>query len=245
TKKYVTLNCQELTIFSDTISPSEALRIASYEGKNQRSQIKGSSATDQGFGFEIHDNALDYMKSNNKINQFTSLNIVTCILLPILAISKEIEQFIFAWFSQHQLTNQTKKNKQNCTSLILLSLLAFFLYNGFFDTAAVNYYFKSSGSDDDSQNPCTFYNVPFMFTNKDGQITSSAAEISLQEDGKFSITSGTLKFENIIFTINSNAVSGYIITGTSGSTEIIITNCLMQIASDSSPISAGLINVIG
>ncbi|KAA6396677.1 MAG: hypothetical protein EZS28_007792, partial [Streblomastix strix] len=280
----VALNFQQLIIFSDTISPYEAWRIASYEGKIQRSQIKGSSATDQGFGFEIHDNALDYMKSNNKIKHFTSLNIVTCILLLILAISKEIEQFIFAWFRQHQLTNQTKKNKQNCTSLILLPLLAFFLYNGFFDTAADNYYFKSSGNDDNSQNPCTFYNVPckslsaissggilntqqftafiinsvihttslttqqstdsVMFTNKDGQITSSAAEISLQGDGKFSITSGTLKFINIIFTISSNAVSGYIITGTSGSTGIIITNCLMQIASEST-IQTGLVNVIG
>jgi hypothetical protein len=56
--------------------------------------------------------------------------------------------------------------------------------------------------------------------------------MNIEDDGKFLITSGKLSFSKITFIINTNAVEGYIITGTTESTEIKIYDCLMRMKSN-------------
>ncbi|KAA6360563.1 MAG: hypothetical protein EZS28_043910, partial [Streblomastix strix] len=73
-----------------------------------------------------------------------------------------------------------------------------------------------------------------------GTVTDIKSILNIEGDGKIQLTAGTLSFNKIIFTINENARSGYIISGTATSTQISISNCLMNITtSDDSTTQIG------
>ncbi|KAA6362920.1 MAG: hypothetical protein EZS28_041553, partial [Streblomastix strix] len=65
-----------------------------------------------------------------------------------------------------------------------------------------------------------------------GEVTNTKSIINIEGDGKIQLIRGTIQFDKIIFTINQNATIGYIITGTATSTSILISDCIMKMASD-------------
>ncbi|KAA6388461.1 MAG: hypothetical protein EZS28_016013, partial [Streblomastix strix] len=65
-----------------------------------------------------------------------------------------------------------------------------------------------------------------------GEVTNIKSIINIEGDGKISLIRGTIQFDKIIFTINQNAMIGYIITGTASSTKVSINNCFMKMLSD-------------
>ncbi|KAA6353074.1 MAG: hypothetical protein EZS28_051399, partial [Streblomastix strix] len=83
--------------------------------------------------------------------------------------------------------------------------------------------------------------------NNQGETTNIQSELLIEEDGKFSIISGSLLFDKITFKINANAQEGYLLTASSESIEIEISNCFIRMASDTTgySISTGLAQLNG
>ncbi|KAA6368184.1 MAG: hypothetical protein EZS28_036289, partial [Streblomastix strix] len=65
----------------------------------------------------------------------------------------------------------------------------------------------------------------------------------IEDQGKLSITAGSVSFDKITFSINENATAGYVITGESESIEIIMNYCQMIMRSGSATIQSGLIEL--
>ncbi|KAA6368291.1 MAG: hypothetical protein EZS28_036183, partial [Streblomastix strix] len=76
-----------------------------------------------------------------------------------------------------------------------------------------------------------------------GDTSISASILLIESAGKLLVTNGPVQFNYISFSINTNAGSGYVITGSTSSTKISIDNCLMIMTSDSSSISVGLVEL--
>ncbi|KAA6367732.1 MAG: hypothetical protein EZS28_036741, partial [Streblomastix strix] len=76
-----------------------------------------------------------------------------------------------------------------------------------------------------------------------GSTSTTQSILLIEQAGKFSVTNGTLSFDKIIFSINTNALEGYIITGSTQSTKIQIDNCIMKTTAASSTIKTGLVEV--
>ncbi|KAA6371139.1 MAG: hypothetical protein EZS28_033334, partial [Streblomastix strix] len=77
-----------------------------------------------------------------------------------------------------------------------------------------------------------------------GSTSTTHSVLLIESAGKFPITSGTVQFSYISFSINTNAGSGYVITGSTSSTKITIDNCLMVMTGGtSSSISVGLVQL--
>ncbi|KAA6362494.1 MAG: hypothetical protein EZS28_041979, partial [Streblomastix strix] len=67
----------------------------------------------------------------------------------------------------------------------------------------------------------------------------------IEEEGKLSITAGSVSFDKITFSISQNASSGYVIEGITESANININDCKLMMTSDSEgySISSGLIEL--
>ncbi|KAA6333961.1 MAG: hypothetical protein EZS28_053111, partial [Streblomastix strix] len=76
-----------------------------------------------------------------------------------------------------------------------------------------------------------------------GSTSTTQSILLIEQAGKFSVTNGTLSFDKITFSINTNALEGYIITGSTQSTKIQIDNCIMKTTTVSSTIKTGLVEV--
>ncbi|KAA6395270.1 MAG: hypothetical protein EZS28_009198, partial [Streblomastix strix] len=76
-----------------------------------------------------------------------------------------------------------------------------------------------------------------------GDVTDIKSILNIEEQGKFQVTNGTLSFDKIIVSINTNALEGYIITGSTQSTKIQIDNSIMKTTTASSAIKTGLVEV--
>ncbi|KAA6354530.1 MAG: hypothetical protein EZS28_049943, partial [Streblomastix strix] len=80
-----------------------------------------------------------------------------------------------------------------------------------------------------------------------GSTTTTPSILLIETAGKFSVTNGPVEFNYISFSINTNAGSGYVITGSTestSSTKITIDNCLMVMTGgSSSSISVGLVQL--
>ncbi|KAA6368424.1 MAG: hypothetical protein EZS28_036049, partial [Streblomastix strix] len=81
--------------------------------------------------------------------------------------------------------------------------------------------------------------------SNDGEISSDNSILLIEDQGKVSITAGSLSFDKITFSINQNAESGYVIEGITESAIININDCQMKMAVDSEgySISNGLIEL--
>ncbi|KAA6387625.1 MAG: hypothetical protein EZS28_016848 [Streblomastix strix] len=81
--------------------------------------------------------------------------------------------------------------------------------------------------------------------SNDEEISSDNSILLIENQGKLSITAGSISFDKITFSINENASSGYMIEGITESANININNCQMKMAVDSEgySISAGLIEL--
>ncbi|KAA6388693.1 MAG: hypothetical protein EZS28_015780, partial [Streblomastix strix] len=77
-----------------------------------------------------------------------------------------------------------------------------------------------------------------------GDVTDIKSILNIEDQGKFSVTNGTLTFDKITFSININSLEGYIITGSTQSTKIQIDNCIMKTTTASSTIKTGLVEVV-
>ncbi|KAA6397950.1 MAG: hypothetical protein EZS28_006523 [Streblomastix strix] len=80
-----------------------------------------------------------------------------------------------------------------------------------------------------------------------GTVTDIKSILNIEDNGKFLLNTGTFSFNKIIFTINENATTGYIISGTATSTQISIDNCLMNMYGSIPDYSllTGLVELIG
>ncbi|KAA6340052.1 MAG: hypothetical protein EZS28_052562, partial [Streblomastix strix] len=76
-----------------------------------------------------------------------------------------------------------------------------------------------------------------------GDVTDIKSILNIEDQGKFSVTNGTLQFDKITFSININALEEYIITGSTQSTRIQIDNCIMKTTTAQSTIKTGLVEV--
>ncbi|KAA6365024.1 MAG: hypothetical protein EZS28_039450, partial [Streblomastix strix] len=76
-----------------------------------------------------------------------------------------------------------------------------------------------------------------------GDVTDIKSILNIEDQGKFQVTNGTLSFDKITFSINTNALEGHIITGSTQSTKIQIDNCIMKTTTASSAIKTGLVEV--
>ncbi|KAA6361251.1 MAG: hypothetical protein EZS28_043222, partial [Streblomastix strix] len=61
-----------------------------------------------------------------------------------------------------------------------------------------------------------------------GTVTDIKSILNIEGDGNIQLTKGSFSFNKIIFTINENARSGYILSGTATSTQISISSCIMK-----------------
>ncbi|KAA6376745.1 MAG: hypothetical protein EZS28_027728, partial [Streblomastix strix] len=81
--------------------------------------------------------------------------------------------------------------------------------------------------------------------SNDGEISSDNSILLIEDQGKLSITSGTIQLDKITFSINESTTAGYVIEGITESANINIKDCQMRMTSDSKDysISRGLIEL--